>query len=156
MSDSERRALPKVPNVKFNNGEIFPAHGLGTWKSKPGEVTQAVKDVLDIGYRHIDCAYVYGSKPEVGATLKGKLSDGRVKRKDIYITSKLWNSFHRPDLVEPAVRTTLKNLGLEYLDLYLIHWLFALKEDRDLFPVNADGSTAYSDGLPTRLKSIHT
>ncbi|XP_050498288.1 aldo-keto reductase family 1 member B1-like isoform X2 [Diabrotica virgifera virgifera] len=136
--------MAKVPNVKFNNGEVFPAYGLGTWKSKPGDVTQAVKDALDIGYRHIDCAHVYGNEPEVGAALKAKLADGTVKREDIYITSKLWNTFHRPDLVEPAVRTTLKNLGLEYLDLYLIHWPFALKEDGDLFPVNADGSTAYS------------
>lgn len=137
--------MSKVPTVKFNNGEIFPTYGLGTWKSKPGEVTQAVKDALDIGYRHIDCAHIYGNEPEVGAALKAKFADGTVQRKDVYITSKLWNTMHRPDLVEPAIRQTLKDLGLEYLDLYLIHWPFALKEEDNVFPVNADGTTAFSD-----------
>lgn len=137
--------MAKVPTIKFNNGVTCPAYGLGTWKSKPGEVTQAVKDALDIGYRHIDCAHVYGNEPEVGVALKIKLADGSLKREELFVTSKLWNTMHRPDLVEPALRTTLKNLGLQYLDLYLIHWPFALKEDGDLFPVNADGTTAYSD-----------
>ncbi|XP_060524480.1 aldo-keto reductase family 1 member B1-like [Cylas formicarius] len=135
----------KVPKIKFNNGQLFPVFGLGTWKSKPGEVTQAVKDAIDVGYRHIDCAHVYGNEAEVGEAIKAKVADGTVKREDLYITSKLWNTMHKPDLVEPAIKTTLKNLGLTYLDLYLIHWPFALKEGGDLFPVDANGKTAYSD-----------
>ncbi|CAH1175846.1 unnamed protein product [Phaedon cochleariae] len=135
----------RVPTVTFNNGKKFPIFGLGTWKSKPGEVTQAVKDAIDIGYRHIDCAHVYGNEKEVGAGLAAKFADGTVKREDVFITSKLWNTMHRPDLVEPALKETLKNLGLAYLDLYLIHWPFALKEDGALFPTNPDGTVAYSD-----------
>ncbi|XP_049959626.1 aldo-keto reductase family 1 member B1-like [Schistocerca serialis cubense] len=142
----ERKDAPAmaVPKVKFNNGQEFPIFGLGTWKSKPGEVTDAVKHAFAVGYRHIDCAFIYQNEPEVGAAIKAKIADGTVKREDIYITSKLWNTCHRPDCVIPALKNTLKNLGLDYLDLYLIHWPMGYKEGDELFP-KKDGKMLYSD-----------
>ncbi|XP_069671524.1 1,5-anhydro-D-fructose reductase-like [Periplaneta americana] len=134
-----------VPSLTFNNGYKMPIIGLGTWKSKPGEVTQAVMEAIDAGYRHFDCAYIYGNETEVGEGLRIKMDAGVVKREDLFVTSKLWNTFHRPDLVEPALKESLQKLGLTYLDLYLIHWPFAFQEGGDLLPPGPDGAIMLSD-----------
>ncbi|XP_063231289.1 aldo-keto reductase family 1 member B1-like [Bacillus rossius redtenbacheri] len=138
-------APPVVPTVKLSNGYEVPVIGLGTWKSKPGEVTQAVKDAIDAGYRHIDCAITYRNEPEVGAALSAKMAEGVIRREDIFVTSKLWNTCHRPDLVIPQLKQTLTNLGLAYVDLYLIHWPFAFQEGGENMPKDADGNVIFSD-----------
>ncbi|CAG9810428.1 unnamed protein product [Chironomus riparius] len=132
--------MSKVPAVKLNDGRDMPIFGLGTWNSPKGQVEQAVKDAIDCGYRMIDCAHCYGNEHEVGNALKEKITDGTVKRDDLFITTKLWNTFHHPNSVRPAFEVSLKNLQLDYVDLYLIHWPMSYKEDGDkLFPLDANG-----------------
>ena len=113
----------------------MPLLGLGTWKSKAGEVEKAVEHALKNGYRHLDCAAVYGNENEVGSGIKAS----GIKREDIFVTSKVWNTKHHPDDVEAACRKTLEDLGLEYLDLYLIHWPHAFQRGEDKFPRNEAG-----------------
>ncbi|MFM7732811.1 MAG: aldo/keto reductase [Cyanobium sp.] len=100
----------------------MPAIGLGTWKAAPGEVGAAVRTALQLGYRHIDCAPIYGNEAEIGAALQEELRQGELQREQLWITSKLWNDSHAPEHVRPALEKTLADLQLERLDLYLIHW----------------------------------
>ena len=134
------------PSIQLFSGAPMPLLGLGTWKSKPGEVAAAVRCAIDVGYRHIDCAAAYGNEEEVGGALKEKLGAG-CKRDDLFVTSKLWNTFHHPEDVRPACLKTLKDLGLAYIDLYLIHWPTAFERGGELFPKNPDGTMRY-DNVP--------
>lgn len=116
-----------MKTLKFKNGdELFPI-GLGTWKSKPGEVKNAVISALEAGYKHIDCAAIYGNEKEIGEAFNEVFSKGDIKREDVWITSKLWNDAHLPKDVEPALQQSLNDLQLDYLDLYLVHWPVAFK-----------------------------
>ena len=130
--------------ITFANGDKMPIIGLGTWKSAPGEVYQAVLWALEAGYRHIDCAAVYQNEKEVGEALSKAFSDGLVKREDVFITSKLWNNAHEANRVETALDKTLADLKLDYLDLYLIHWPVSLKNDV-MFPKEGADYLTYEE-----------
>ena len=106
----------------LGGGWRMPALGLGTWKADPGVVGDAVREAIRIGYRHFDCAPIYGNEREIGAALAGAIADGDVRRDELWITSKLWNDCHGKANVRPALERTLGDLGLDYLDLYLVHW----------------------------------
>lgn len=130
-------------------GQEVPIVGLGTWKATDdAELTNAIEYALEAGYRHFDCAACYGNEEVVGKAFQKAFESGKVKREDLFVTSKLWNSEHHPDHVKPALEMTLKDLQLEYLDLYLIHWPQNWEHEDGAnrsFPKNDDGSLKYTN-----------
>ena len=105
----------------------MPSVGLGLWKIERERVAHVVRQAIQIGYRHLDSAADYGNELEVGHGIKQALDEGLCKRENLWITSKLWNTFHAAEHVEQACDKTLADLGVEYLDLYLIHFPISLQ-----------------------------
>jgi diketogulonate reductase-like aldo/keto reductase len=120
----------------LNTGAKIPAVGFGTWQAAPKEVEKAVENALKAGYRHIDCAAIYRNEAEVGAGIKAS----NVKREDIFITTKLWNTNHDSEAdVEKALDKSLRDLGVEHVDLYLMHWPVAFALGAKWFPLDDQG-----------------
>ena len=134
----------------------MPVVGLGLWKIDPANVAQAVYDAIKAGYRHLDSAADYGNEAEVGEGIKRAIDDGLCTREELWVTSKLWNTFHREEHVAAACRKSLDDVGLDYFDLYLVHFPIALKyvdfADRYppewLFDPSAEAPTMQRDLVP--------
>jgi alcohol dehydrogenase (NADP+) len=123
--------------IKFSNNDAMPLLGLGTWRTTREETYASVFEALKTGYRHVDCAFIYGNEDVIGQAFSDAFAQKVVRREELFVTSKLWNDAHEKSAVRPALEATLRSLHLDYLDLYLIHWPVALKRGTH-FPSHPD------------------
>ena len=132
----------------LNNGSgEIPALGFGTSLSDNKKTEAAVKTAVEVGFRHLDAAERYRNEAQVGAALKELFADGTVRREDLFVTTKLWNNNHRPERVRPALQASLDRLGLDAVDLYLVHTPFAFQPGDDQDPRDPHGAVVYDDGV---------
>jgi alcohol dehydrogenase (NADP+) len=145
MTESSDLRLTRIP---LNNGSGYmPALGFGTLIPDPALTITATRDALEAGFRHFDCAERYRNEREVGEALQTGLAAGGIAREDIFVTTKLWNTNHRPERVEPAFEASLDRLGLKYLDLYLSHTPFAFQPGDEHDPRDQNGNVIYDSGV---------
>jgi alcohol dehydrogenase (NADP+) len=145
MIESSDLRTTRLP-LSHGAGQM-PALGFGTLIPDAAVTISATKDALEAGFRHFDCAERYRNESEVGEALQAGLAAGGIPREDIFVTTKLWNSNHRPERVEPAFNASLDRLRLNYLDLYLIHTPFAFKPGDDQDPRDQNGNVIYDNGV---------
>lgn len=139
---TESSAL-RMARILLSHGGNIPALGFGTLIPDAAVTITATRDALEAGFRHFDCAERYRNEREVGRALQAGLPAGGIARGDIFVTTKLWNSNHRPERVEPAFEASLERLGLSYLDLYLIHTPFAFQPGDEQDPRDESGNLLY-------------
>ena len=138
----------RTTRIPLNNGVgHIPAVGFGTLIPDAAATISATRDALEAGFRHFDCAERYRNESEVGEALQAGLAAGGITREEIFVTTKLWNSNHRPERVEPAFKASLDRLKLNYLDLYLIHTPFAFQPGDDQDPRDQNGNVIYDRGV---------
>jgi alcohol dehydrogenase (NADP+) len=138
----------RATRIPLNNGAgHIPAIGFGTLIPDPAVTLTATRDALEAGFRHFDCAERYRNEREVGEALQAGLAAGGIAREDIFVTTKLWNSNHRPERVKPAFEASLEKLRITYLDLYLIHTPFAFQPGDEQDPRDKDGNVIYDRGV---------
>lgn len=134
--------------LALNHGSAkMPALGFGTSLSDRTKTRDAVKAAVKVGFRHLDAAERYRNEAEVGAALKELFADGTVRRDELFVTTKLWNNNHRPERVKPALHASLERLGLDTVDLYLVHTPFAFQPGDDQDPRDVHGAVIYDDGV---------
>lgn len=145
LSESPELRMRKLP-LKYGSGAI-PALGFGTLIPDPAVTIRATRDALEAGFRHFDCAERYRNESEVGQGLQAGMAAAGIARADIFVTTKLWNTNHRPERVEPAFEASLSRLTLSYLDLYLIHTPYAFQAGDEQDPRDSNGNVIYDRGV---------
>jgi alcohol dehydrogenase (NADP+) len=145
MIESSDLQTTRMP-LSHGAGQI-PALGFGTLIPDAATTISATRDALEAGFRHFDCAERYRNEREVGQALQAGLAAAGIARNDIFVTTKLWNTNHRPERVEPAFEASLDRLGLTSLDLYLIHTPFAFQPGDDQDPRDQNGNIIYDNGV---------
>jgi diketogulonate reductase-like aldo/keto reductase len=138
----------RYTKIPLNNGTgVMPALGFGTLIPDPVDTINATKAALEAGFRQFDSAERYRNEKQVGEAMQAVFKEGKIKREDVFIATKLWNSNHRPERVKPAFEASLNRLQLDYLDLYLIHTPFAFQPGDEQDPRDENGKVIYDNGV---------
>lgn len=151
LAGPERAVQVALP---LNNGKSIPQLGFGTYRMHPSKVGAAVEFALECGFRHVDCATIYGNEREVGAALQRAQKRLNLRRQDLFLTSKLWPTDQHPDHVAAALRSTLDALQTDYLDLYLIHWPVCWRHT-GRYDTEEDRVPRTSQGLVDVVSEVH-
>ena len=145
MASSDTLRFARIPLPQ--GGGAMPAAGFGTLIADPILTGQSVSTALEVGFRHFDCAERYGNEEAVGDALLASFHAGGARRDDVFVTTKLWNTNHRPERVKPAFEASRRRLQVDYIDSYLIHTPFAFKPGDDPAPKDAEGRLVYDRGV---------
>src|SRR5215469_14571171 len=138
----------RYTKIPFKNGTgVIPALGFGTLIPDPIDTKNATRAALEAGFRQLDSSERYRNETEVGEAIQEVFAEGKIKREDVFIATKLWNNNHRPERVKPAFEASLKNLQLDYVDLYLIHTPFAFQPGDEQDPRDVNGDVIYDKGV---------
>jgi alcohol dehydrogenase (NADP+) len=148
MNTPLRSSNLRLTEIPLNSGAgAIPTLGFGTLIPDPVETKMATTAALKVGFRHLDCAERYRNEREVGEALRAEFATGAIARQNVFITTKLWNTNHRPERVEPAFDASCQRLGISYVDLYLIHTPFAFQPGDNYEPRDESGKIIYDRGV---------
>src|SRR5215469_16198359 len=148
MATTAERDNLRYTKIPLRNGSgAIPALGFGTLIPNPIDTKIATRSALEAGFRQLDSAERYRNEKEVGDAMQEVFKEGKIKREEVFIATKLWNNNHRPERVKPAFEASLKRLQLDYVDLYLIHTPFAFQPGEEQDPRDENGKVIYDDGV---------
>jgi diketogulonate reductase-like aldo/keto reductase len=148
METTTQRDSLRYTKIPLTNGSgAMPALGFGTLIPNPIDTKNATRAALEAGFRQFDSAERYRNEKEVGEAMQAVFKEGKIKREDVFLATKLWNSNHRPERVKPAFEASLDRLQVDYIDLYLIHTPFAFQPGDEQDPRDENGKVIYDDGV---------